>query len=322
MRSLFAFAFITSLLLAGCAEPTKPSAEICDMDCASSAAPQTGALGGTVTDLEARPLGEIMVTLHGAGSPASTSTDGLGLFGFTGLAPGEYQVEFTHADYGTTTVTHQVQSAKTTDASIALDLLPNRRPRAETFFLEGHYDCGIEAVILTGDCLVIWKNATGQEDPATTESNTFEFNITERWTNVFIEATWTAGTDQMDGLHVYLAPANESREASAHHTKYAVAEGGDSPLTILLQAGIPHELADVWPGSDVKAQVPAVGGEVLGLVYPRGKMSNEAGQVCDPNTPDRCFLGVGVALDLEIFAYVTVFYNQPMPEGFSAMPKA
>jgi hypothetical protein len=167
----------------------------------------------------------------------------------------------------------------------------------------------------------VYENLTGEPDPIFTRTNWMIFNVRPRWTALVVELTWTSGANnQLDGMHLNLAPANESSDPDEHHTKIAVAEGPNQPLRIQLEPGVPHPSADKWPdGSPVYH--PKDGGDVFVLVTPRGKLADHTGEVCEPPPDDdKCFLGVGIGFQIEFTVYTTVFYNTPVPAGYTGVP--
>lgn len=300
--------------LAGCINASEGSKPAAAPTTPSTSAASFGVLNGTVTDDEFVPIPGVQVVVAPLGWNQTTGESGA--FRFDQVPSGDYDVSFTHGDYVAKTVDAQVLGAHETSIQVQLSLIPDRKPSISDFHRAGRYDCAVEVPIYPGDCAV---DLQGHEDDGVTrESYIFPFDVGARWDQVLVEMVWTdGGNNQLDGMHLYLSPGNES-DPYGHHTKIAVAEGGSKPLRILVTRGEVHATAEKYEETNEKAVVPATGGPLQVLVYPRGKFADTLGSVCDSN--GRCFLGVGAGLNIDFDVYVTIFYNQRMPEGFTAVP--
>ncbi len=315
MRNLRALLVAATVVLAGCiGAGDDESLDDADPTLATITDPMFG-LNGTVTDPSGLPIADVHVTIRTGVNEVPLTTDANGFFtwGEFGNGPALLLVTYNHTDFVQTTRQFNVTSTNWGDGSVVLQPLGSGGPVPDLVVLQpinGHYDCAMESVILTGDCMVLWEEYVSEEDPVTVEVNHFLFDAEPGWTHVVVELTWTTGANnQLDGMHLYLAPAEESVDPSEHHTKMAVAEGAEQPLRIQMDAGQLHETAERYPDNDTYAQLAPGGGGVLGLAYPRGKLAQSMGGVCEPENPDRCFLGVGVGADIQFTAYVAIFYS-------------
>lgn len=324
-RTALVWALVTLPALAGCINGTggeTRSLSSSDTPHSASAlgdASGFGSLFGLVTDEELNVLSNVRVEALGTGQ--STTTDLRGGFHLNQLPEGVRRISFTRTDFEPATQEVRIAQERQTELDVRLALLPNLRPYKEVLpTLEGHYTCALEAVILTGDCMILVENLTQAEDPITSEVDHGFFSVRPGWTDAVVELTWTIGPqNQLDGMHLYVAPAEESNDSNAHHTKYALAEGNLQPLRVLLHQGQLHPTAEKYENGTY-AELPTEGGDVIFLVYPRGKLADTMGQVCEPQAPDKCFLGLGIGLDIRFHVYVTIFYNGPAPSDYTAVP--
>jgi hypothetical protein len=288
-------------------------------------------LTGIVTNDEHLPIVGANITVSPANETdtilLSLITDAAGGFQLGPVPAGVYLVTFQHVDFEPLVQTYTLKPGYNGYVDVHLFLLENRKPSLDApEAWAGYYDCGWEFVILTGDCMILYENVTCelgdcQESPVMAEDNAYFFNVTERWSQIVIELVWEeGGQNQLDGMHLYLARPDSTGDAAAHHVKYAVAEGPDQPLRIDVFPDAAHESAEIDPQTGAPIVLTAAGGALVVLGLPRGHFSDQTGQVCNPSEPDRCFLGVGAALDLSFTVYVSVFYNQLAPDGYTRLP--
>jgi len=181
----------------------------------------------------------------------------------------------------------------------------------DTYRFEGHFDCSLTAVVLTGDCLLLVTNATeraGAPDPvsgATRERHVIDFPLDLTWSHLIVEMTWRADPSTPatgEGMSLALEPAEAPTHGYA--PKYARAAGG-SPLRIDLFPGEAHASAT----ADDKPN--PLGGEVIrARAFVLGAGHNAGGQG---------YLGVSAARDHAFELVVTVFYGERAPEGYSGL---
>jgi len=322
MRAIAVLCTLVLVVFAGCEQKAALTKDVAPL---ATTEPGFGGLEGRVVDGELRPIEGVQVNAVGPTDERDATTDALGTYRFEDLIAVPYKLSFYHPRFETRNEVITVQADETLALETSLSLSPENRPYEVLLNpIRGHYDCAAEAVILTGDCLIVWENATHSPNPFTAYDNAFIFGASKGWTTLIIQLVYSSGpNNQLDGMRFYVAPANESRDASAHHTKFAVAEGSMNPLEIRLDVGTPHAKADEWKPGGAQAQLSPTGGDLIGLAYPRGRLADSAGSVCQPDDPDRCFLGVGVAASIDFTAYVGLFYNgQEVPKGFTMVPAA
>lgn len=297
---------------------------------ASSPAPDEPAtLTGILTNDEHLPIVGANITVAAANRTDTILQEILtpanGGFQIGPVPPGVYAVTYQHLDFEARVETYELRPGYNGYVDVHLLLLENRKPSIDApEAWTGYYDCGLEFVILSGDCMILYENVTCelgdcQESPVFAEENAYFYNVSERWSQIVIEMVWEeGGQNQLDGMHLYLARPDASGDPAAHHVKYAVAEGPQQPLRIDLIQGAAHDTAENDPATDEPIVLGPAGGEVVILALPRGQLAEAAGQVCDE--PGHCFLGVGAALDLKFTVYVSVFFNQVAPDGYTRLP--
>jgi hypothetical protein len=282
-----------------------------------------GSLEGFLRDEQGDPVANATVTILGGPASEMLRTDVEGYFAMGSILEGGYILLVEHERHVALEWPVAVTASKTTTLELVLELRPDYQPYVRVLPpMRGQYTCAVEALILTGDCMLAWYYAFGEDDPITEEKNYFFFNVDPRWSALVAELEWRqTGNNALEGMRLYLAPANESRNPAEHHTKIARAQGPESPLRIVLERGAPHATAEKYPNSDVKAVVPDEGLEIIALVYPRGNLYEYTSQVCEPQKPDRCLLGVGAGLSVDFTLHITLFYNDAvMPPNYSAVP--
>lgn len=304
--------------MAGCAgDDATPKAVV-----ASTTVLARGDLQGTVLDDEDRPIAGVLVRGKGPVDSGEARTNEEGAYYIERLTAGVNFVSFTHPRFEALehTVTIKANDVATDDAT--LSLLPSFRPYRDILPpMNGRYTCAQEAVIFTGDCMILWEFATQQPDTFTTETYALRFPVGAGWNQLVVQLDWDTGANnQLDGMHLYLSPANETQDLAGHHTKLAVAEGANAPLRLDLFPGKPGPGAEPYPGSTTPAQIPATGLDVLGLVYPRGHGAETTEQVCEPGT-NKCFLGLGIGFEVSFTLYAGIAYNGDVfSESFTMLP--
>lgn len=295
---------VLALVLAGClATPSRPLA-------APHASPDArpADLTGFVFDEEERPLAGATVRVAELGREART--DATGAYDLTGLAAGRWLTAVRAPGHALVEEAIDLPPGSEVRQDFRLPVLPAPVAHVEHFSFRGSYDCGSEVLILAGDCLVLYENATGQPDPVTQDAYAFRLPIHAAWQTIHVALAWQSGAEnQLDGMRLLVEHGNASK--TGHGIQVARADGSDNPLEILIARGQAHPTADKYAGTGTAARVPDDGEELQVRVQPRGKHTDVFGQVCDPRTGG-CFLGVGVGFDLNFDIEATVAY-EPRP---------
>ena len=329
MRNPLPIALLLAFPLAGCVDADAPEAEAAPSEGATpaaaqvgdarqggAAAPETGRLVVLARMPDLTPLAGVNVTVRNE----SRLTDAEGVARFDALAPGLAQVEARKEAHRTAQLAVQIVAGEEAQAEAVLAAAEGGQHAHEgglfshrdLYTFEGRFDCSATYLIITGDCLLALDAAANETGlPArpgdqTGERYLIDFPLDLTWTALVVEMAWTATAPTPatgEGMTLALEPAEAP--ADGHAAKYARAVGG-SPLRIELEAGEKHATAtaDDMPNP--------LGGEVIRTrAYVQGVAHNPGGTD---------FLGVGAAKDHAFTLYVSVFYGEPAPEGYTAIP--
>lgn len=311
-------AFPLLLVLAGCLGASEAAQGIPSV----SPEPGFGAIAGTVTDDEARPLKGILVTLLEIGEARVTPVDGS--FFFETVMQGDYTLIAEHPQYPVTTREVTVFRDLTVDVDFNLTKLPEFRPHHLTTTFLGSYDCAAEYLIVTGDCGIIYERVTCDagycmNDPFFSEQYQFRFDVLPRWETLIAELTWQASANNaLDGMRMYVENTNDSQQGG-HAKKVARADDNVQPLYLRIDRGQLDPAADTYNGTTQKAFIPDEGGLEQIRVFPKGHAWSTTRNVCEPTRG--CLLGVGAGISIDFAVQLTIFYNAPAPEDFSAVPE-
>ncbi len=296
MRTLPVFLFLSAVLMAGCAAPAAPGAAVPLMP---------SNLEGTVVDIELRPVPNATVTL--LPHDRIGVTDENGAFSFLRLTPGNGTLQIDHPDFEPAVATILLPSGATIRQDFRLIPLPKAIPHDETFLFQGSFDCASETLIIGADCLVLYENVTGSNDPVTNEDNAFRLLVKPNWETIYLNLTWESGAEnQLEGMRLNLEHGNGS--TTGHAYQVAQTWGTEQPLELLVERGVPHPSADYYDDTDTPATIADEGEETQVRIFPRGKMTQEFGMVCQE--PRKCLLGVGVGLDIRFEGHAIVHYTR------------
>ncbi|HUR69893.1 MAG TPA: carboxypeptidase-like regulatory domain-containing protein [Candidatus Thermoplasmatota archaeon] len=319
MRALVALVLV--IALTGCIKPAPPDEADAhrgplappSAGAVAPGGPQTGALSVVALFADRTPLAGVNVTV----ANDSQLTDATGLARFPALAAGTYTLLATKTAHRAAQQEIAIVAGQESHAEVVLAAEDGGQhahklgfaSHTDVYAFQGHFDCSATYVIIPGDCLILVENATNQAglpDPvsnATSERNVIDFPLDVNWSALVVEMTWDASTaPASDGMTLALEPAEAP--VDGHSAKYARVDGS-SPLRIDLAPGVQH------PSATEKDMPNAAGGEVIrARAFVRGFGHHPAGTD---------FLGVGVAKDFDFTLYVSVFYGEPAPEGYSAI---
>jgi hypothetical protein len=313
MRALL---LVLLLVLAGCVKPPVDEVPIetaSGADPSTAPLPPTGSLSILALFTDRTPLAGVNVT---AGN-ASHITDASGLARFDDLPPGTYTLVASKTAHRTAQEELIIEPGKETTAEIVLSPEEGGQhahkvgfgSHADLYEFAGHFDCTAVYVLIPGDCLIVVENVThtaGTPDPisnTTREKNLIDFALDLNWTMLIVEMTWQEPSPPTsDGMTLALEPSDAP--ADGHAAKYARVDGA-SPLRLELLPGVRHATA-----TEKDMPNPA-GGEVLrARAFVRGLGHHPGGTD---------FLGVGAAKDFDFTLYVSVFYGEPAPSGYTAI---
>lgn len=289
---------LAAALLAGCADPAAES----PAGPGPSAAPSTMAIVGLVQDEAFAAIPGAAVTLRLVN--LTTVTDAAGGFRFDGLAPSAYLVDVAADGYEPATLTAEPSATLNASLNFVLARPPSLRPGTEVLHFEGLYQCAFEALIIPGSCDVLLEMA-GQS--AFDDTSSFQLGLRPNWRSVAIDVDFDlSATPGLEGLRLVVRGIDDSAELNEYR-QYGRFSGGE-PFTAVL------DVNGTYP--DGSAPVPGNLTALELVVYPQGHGYHE---VCQPPDQSTCFLGAGAGTDVAFDLYVTVFYNQPAPAGYTLL---
>jgi hypothetical protein len=311
---------LSFLLVAGCVQPANHAATV-----VTDQQKAVGGVQGFVLDQESVPLANATVAVVAFGLQATTAADGR--YSFLDLPVNNYSFVVSHDRYVDGTFAVDVRPDQVAKHNVTLGLLPDYRPFNVTTPLVGQIDCAAEAAIITGPC---WTAVEGVScdprvnhctaDPVFGSKYQFPFGVNARWDTIIAELVWSAGTNGLDGMRLYVENANTSAQG-LHGKGVAKVYGGAKPLVARIDRGTPapgHEFYD--DAKKVPAFVPDDGGPQQVRVFPEGKAYDQTSQQCLGSYG--CLLGAGAGMNVRFTVYLTIFYNGAAPKGWTAVPKA
>ena len=265
----------------------------------TAAEPLGATLTGTVLDDERRPVEGAHVGVEGH---AGTS-DPTGAFLVSGIPVGNRRVEVSHDRFEPSSVQVDFREGELVSGDFALRPRPLPMERNATTTYKGQYECAWEFLILGGDCLGLYENLTGSEDPLTKDTYAFRIRIEQGWQEVTLSLAWQgAANNQLEGMRLLLEHGNASK--TGHGTQVGAAAGPRSPIELVIRRGETHPTAERYPDTQTLATMSPDGEEMQIRVFPRGRATQYSGQVCAPG----CLWGVGVGVGIQFDVTAVVHY--------------
>ncbi len=232
----------------------------------------------------------------------ATVTDAGGLFSFHDLLLAPYLVDVVAEGY--TNATLNAEPRDNVSLSFVLVRPGPLVPEPVVLHFQGSFQCALEAFIITPSCdtLLDEGNLSVFED-----ISTFDFGLNPQWSGVVVDVDF-AEHPGLDGLRVTVQGRNDADQLNAYE-QYGRFHGSD-PFTFLLEPGREYpDGAKAMPENATALQLE---------VYPHGHGWHA---LCTPPAPDiqPCPLGVGFALSVQFDLYVTIFFVDPAPAGYSLL---
>lgn len=285
MRGAVVALLLVALALAGCGSPKATQGT-------ADPASDRMKVAGLVESDTLVPLASANVTILELN--LTVRSDDLGNFAFAPLAPRVYTVEARVVGFRAL----QLVARPETNPG-ALDFVLQRAsvlvPRQDGYHFRGSMDCGFEAFIDSGSC---------DSNTGLLGNNTeFEFLAGIGWKTAVIDVVFdTSQNPLVDGLRLTVRGQGQSGQLGTYQ-QYGRFHDSKS-YTARLDPGV------TYPDGTLP-----VDGNITRFrldVYPQGQQYHK---VCVPNFP--CLLGVGAGVNIQFDLYITVFYVDPAPAGFT-----
>jgi hypothetical protein len=289
-RALFV---LLAFVLAGCADPAPAGAE-------PTPNPARMGIVGLVQDTGFGPVPGATVTLRHVNS--STTTDAAGTFRFPALPISAYLVDVAADGFLPATLTAEPTSGNAS-LNFVLQAVPRLEPIVETTHFQGHFDCAMEALIIPGSCDLLLETAGGPS--VVDDTSIFQMGMAPGWKSIVVDVDFDPSPG-LDGLRLTLRGV-DARDQLTGYEQYG-RFSGTGPFTARLDADgtYPHGVGPI-PGNLTALEL---------AVYPQGHGYHA---VCDPTGSQGCFLGVGAALNVRFDLYISIFYNQAAPDGYTLL---
>jgi hypothetical protein len=275
----------------------------------STTAPEP--FGDNVLTDEFAPLPGVDLLLLPGGFTARTALDGS--FSFSFVAAGTYTLHASRLGYHNSQERVEVRAGQATTLQITLDEVPIKTPRTQVIPYVGFLECrwasfGSGMCGSTGVCGVASGCITTSEVVGplwARDQNEMLFQLQDDdWEEILIEVKWQASTvatsPKMKVLFSYKERPGNHEFGSSNPTLSPIVWNfvrGEPGQNQRLPADTPKEPS---PELNLRAWL-AVGASVL-----------------DPTNQDPA----GVAYETKYEMFVSVFYNQRAPEGYTAFPDA
>jgi hypothetical protein len=287
---------LAALLVAGCAGPGDAPASVA----AGPAAQATMSIVGLVQDEDLAAVAGAAV--HVRSLDASATTDAAGNFRIDGLLPSAYLVDVAAAGFENATLTAEPTATNNASLNFILSRPATLRPASEVVHFNGLLQCAAEYVIISPSCDTLLTFAGG---PAVFEdTSTFDLGVRPGWSGVAVDVDFDPGSSPgLDGLRLVVRGIDDAAELNEYQQYGRF--NAPQPFTAVLEPGALYEEADI--------PVPANTTAFRFQVYPQSHGWHATCAVGD----EACTLGVGAGVDVSFDLYVTVFYNQPVPAGYS-----
>jgi hypothetical protein len=291
---------VAALLLAGCSDAADPVTDVVDAN------PTTMAIVGLVQDEAFNGVGGAEVSLRLVNR--TTITDAAGAFRFAGLPISAYLVDVNVTGFEPATLTAEPNVSGNASLNFVLLQQTSLRPRVTVEHFKGVIQCAAEYGIYSGSCDGMVMGVAGQES-LFEDTSTFQLGLGRHWRSAVMDVDFNAETYPLvNGLRLTVRGLNDADQLTEYQ-QYGRFYG-EGPFTVRMDVNGTYEDGD--------AAVPENLTALELVVYPQGYGYHA---LCTPPSPDvqPCPNGAGFTTDLRFDLYVTVFYNQQAPDGYSLL---
>lgn len=324
-KPFLALLLVLLVAAAGCvaSEGTGATPQNIDAPVAGPAAVNdtTGAIEGLVIDTESVPVAAAIIALVGTDVP-QVSTDVAGRFVLNGVPPGSYQLAVAKLGYSSAGKQVDVTAGEVTSATFTLEQLQVYQAYHRTFVEKGYFECSWTAGF-TGPCFfpLVGNNSAVPVDPWTNNRRSFDYGVEAGAVTVFNEMTWdrtTAATGERMSLFL------SYKERTTGHNYCFV--NGLKPVYLRWDRAMDDdgsfvddndEPGDCLNGTDSlpddEPQTIPMEGQMLTT-----RVNTGPGNV--PGTGQSTIVGVAFQQAFEV--YISYFFWEYAPEGWTALTDA
>lgn len=286
------------LLLAGCVAQAPLDAQDVPTSTTTPAPVTRMTIEGVVVDAAIQPLAGATVTILELN--ATQLTGPTGTFRFEDLPVRSYFLTANAPEHMAKTLS--VDSSGAT-LRFQLDAMPTERAFNVTIPFKGHIQCALEVIIISPSCdsLITYVG----QDPVFEQDFTANLPVGRNWKTVVGDLQFDASAyPLLDGLRV-VARGTLNQSDTGTYEQYGRFFGSE-PFTFRLEPN------GTYP--EGVTPVPAQASLFQFDTYPH---SHGWHALCAPPGSETCFLGAGAGLDISFDLFLTVFYVEAAPEGWS-----
>lgn len=241
----------------------------------------------------------------------TVTTGAAGTFAFRDLELSPYLVDVVAAGFENATLNAQPQD----NVSLSFVLLRPvpAVPDPVQLHFQGSFDCAFEAVIISPSCDTVLDLVREETEPtpdpvpaqpdAFEDVSTFEAILGTSWSTVVVDIDFDPQPG-LDGMRLTLQGRNDADQLGTYE-KYGQFHGSE-PFTARVEPGQSYDGGD--------KEVPTNATRMQFEIYPQGHLWHPA---CVPGFG--CPLGAGAAMNVQFDVYVTIFFVEPAPAGYSLL---
>lgn len=317
---LSALLVVACLAVAGCggksAKEDIPDADFSDVDVRVTE--KTGAIRGLVVDERIQPVASAIVSLSG-GVQKNQTTDDLGRFAFSELAPGTYFLTVKGPFHAEAQTSAEVRAGDAEPPLVKVQVarLFDRDPYTSSLKHDGFFECsqaGASPFFSSSNCVSDvtrssrWPGPKGmvpQLNNVTNQARQWQSGVDADWQTLIWEIAWEATSDgTSEKLGITVSTDFATRDTTFFYASY----DSMAPLLLRLETGVEHETSQSTDDANPPVIPPEGRPDISYFVSVREPDGSTCAALCAPP---------GVALNQAFTVYYTQFYIAPAPEGWS-----
>jgi hypothetical protein len=259
---------------------------------------------GVVVDEAVHPLNATVSILE---TGQSQPTGSGGAFRFDNLRPDVYFLTARADGFHSKTLSVTPEAAAADSLRFVLEAMPTNVPYNTTVHFRGHIECALETLILSPSCDSLLTDPSVHQHAVFSTNSSTLLLVDNNWKTVVTDVVFDPGTQPaLDGLRITVRGSHNVSSLGAYQQYGRF--NASHPFTFRIEPGATYPDGTGGP-------VPENTTVFKFDVYPQSK---EWHKVCEvPPVGSECFLGVGAGKDVQFDLYMTVFYVQKAPDGFT-----